>query len=68
MFRLIQQYFKRHSQEIFLIGKRALVEWTPLVILGDPTYPLLACLMKPFVDHGATYRPTEDVKLFFELC
>ena len=24
----------------------------PIVILGDPAYPLLLCIMMPFVDHG----------------
>ena len=32
-----------------------------LVILGYSAYPLLPCLMKPFVDHGGLNSPTEDL-------
>ena len=33
----------------------------PIVILGDPAYPLLPCLMKPFADNGGL---TPDARTF----
>jgi len=40
-------------EHCFLTGKKPIAETEiPIVVLGDPAYPLLPWLMKPYIDNG----------------
>ena len=55
-------YLKGQNGTLLLNTHRTIIGFeVPIVILGDPAYPLLPWLMKPFADNGVL---TPDARTF----